>query len=126
MKFLSKEQLINLHSIVIKRTGGISGIRDNGLLDSAINSPFHTFGGEELYPSIQSKAAKLGYSIIKNHPFLDGNKRIGILAMMVFLEVNGIELKCTDEEIIDLGLGIASGKYDSEYITKWIIDYSNR
>ncbi|MCX7951919.1 MAG: type II toxin-antitoxin system death-on-curing family toxin [Clostridiales bacterium] len=126
MKFLSKEQLINLHAIVIKRTGGISGLRDNGLLDSAINSPFQSFGGEELYPSIQAKAAKLGYSIIKNHPFLDGNKRIGILAMMVFLEVNGIELKCTDEEIVDLGLGVASGKYDTEYITKWIIDCSNR
>lgn len=126
MKYLSKEQLINLHSIAIKRTGGIDGLRDDDLLDSAINSPFQSFGGEELYPSIQAKAARIGYNIIKNHPFLDGNKRIGILAMMVFLDLNGIELKCTDEEVIDLGLGVASGKYDAEYIIQWIIVSSNR
>lgn len=107
--------------MAIKRTGGLDGIRDEGSLDSAINSPFQSFGGEELYPSIQAKAARLEFSIIKNHPFLDGNKRIGILAMMVFLDVNGIKLKCTDKEIVDLGLGIASGKYDDKYMIEWII-----
>lgn len=125
MKHLSNEQVICLHSMAIKKTGGLDGIKDKGLLDSALNSPFQSFDGEELYPSIQAKAGRLGFGIIKNHPFLDGNKRIGILAMMVFLEINGIELECSDDEIIDLGLGVASGKYNDEYITEWIIDCSN-
>ena len=126
MKHLSKQQIMHLHSLAIKKTGGLDGIRDEGLLDSALNSPFQSFAGEELYPSIQSKAARLGFSIINNHPFLDGNKRIGILVMMVFLDVNGIELLCSDEDVIDLGLGVASGKYDSEYMKEWIITFSNK
>lgn len=126
MKHLSKEQMLYLHSVAIKKTGGLEGIRDEGLLDSALNSPFQSFAGKELYPSIQSKAARLGFSIIKNHSFLDGNKRIGILAMLVFLDINGIELSCSDEDIIDLGLGVASGKYNAEYITEWIITFSNK
>lgn len=126
MKQLSKEQMMYLHSMAIKKTGGLDGIRDEGLLDSALNSPFQSFAGEELYPSIQSKAARLGFSIIKNHPFLDGNKRIGILAMMVFLDINGIEISCSDEDIIDLGLGVASGKYNAEYMAEWIITFSDR
>lgn len=85
MKKLSKNQIIYLHSMTVKKTGGLDGIRDEGLLDSALNSPFQCFSGEELYPSIQSKAARLGFSIIKNHPFLDGNKRIGVLANDGFL-----------------------------------------
>jgi len=114
-----------LHSMAVKRTGGLDGIRDEGLLDSALNSPFQSFASEELYPSIQAKAPRLGFSLIKNHPFLDGNKRIGMLAMMVFLEINEIELECSDEDIIDIGLGIASGKYEDNYIIDWIISSSN-
>lgn len=125
MKHLSKEQMMYLHSRAVKKTGGLDGIRDEGLLDSALNSPFQSFAGEELYPSIQAKAARLGFSIIKNHPFLDGNKRIGMLAMMVFLEINGIQLECSDEDIVDIGLGIASGKYEDDYIIDWIISCSN-
>lgn len=124
MKHLSKEQIMCLHSMAIKKTGGLDGIRDEGLLESALSSPFQSFDGEELYPSVQFKAARLGFSIIKNHPFLDGNKRIGILVMMVFLDINGIELECSDEDIIDLGLGIASGKYNDEYIAEWILSCS--
>lgn len=126
MKHLSKEQMMYLHSMAVKKTGGLDGIRDEGLLDSALNSPFQSFAGEELYPSIQAKAARLGFSIIKNHPFLDGNKRIGMLAMMVFLEINGIQLECSDEDIVDIGLGIASGKYEDEHIIDWIISCSNK
>ncbi|AOR22716.1 type II toxin-antitoxin system death-on-curing family toxin [Clostridium taeniosporum] len=126
MKHLSKEQMMYLHSMAVKKTGGLDGIRDEGLLDSALNSPFQSFAGEELYPSIQAKAARLGFSIIKNHPFLDGNKRIGMLAMMVFLEINGIELECSDEDIVDIGLGIASGKYEDDHIIEWIISCSNK
>ncbi|BDR76125.1 type II toxin-antitoxin system death-on-curing family toxin [Clostridium tetani] len=125
MKHLSKEQMMYLHSMAVKKTGGLDGIRDEGLLDSALNSPFQSFAGEELYPSIQAKAARLGFSIIKNHPFLDGNKRIGMLAMMVFLEINGIQLECSDEDIVDIGLGITSGKYEDDYIIDWIISCSN-
>jgi len=124
MKLLSSEQVLHMHSILIRRTGGLDGIRDMGLLDSALSSPFQSFAGEELYPSIQAKAARLGFSIIKNHPFLDGNKRIGILAMMVFLDLNGIKLECSDDDIITIGLGIASGKFNDEYIVNWIIDFS--
>lgn len=124
MKHISKEQIKYLHTMAIKQTGGLDGIRDDGLLDSALNSPFQSFAGEELYPSIQSKAARLGFSLIKNHPFLDGNKRIGILVMMVFLDINGIEICCNDEDIIDLGLGIAAGKYGYEYMAEWIITFS--
>ena len=126
MKHLSKEQMMYLHSMAVKKTGGLDGIRDEGLLDSALNSPFQSFAGEELYPSIQAKAARLGFSIIKNHPFLDGNKRIGMLAMMVFLEINGIELECSDEDIVDIGLGIALGKYEDDHIIDWIISCSDK
>lgn len=113
-----------LHSMAIKQSGGIDGLRDDGLLDMALNSPFQTFESNELYPSIQRKAARLCFSIISNHPFIDGNKRIGILAMLVFLDVNQVSINCIDEEIIDLGLGVASGKYDAEYIMDWLINHS--
>jgi death-on-curing protein len=124
MKKISRDQVLMLHSMVIKQSGGIDGIRDNGLLDSALNTPFQSFNNEELYPSIQGKAARLCYSIINNHPFIDGNKRIGILAMFVFLKINHVEIQCQDEDIIDLGLGVASGKHDSSYIMEWIILHS--
>lgn len=124
MKKISKDQVLMLHSMVIKQSGGIDGIRDNGLLDSALNVPFQSFGNEELYPSIQGKAARLCYSIINNHPFIDGNKRIGVLVMLVFLKINNIIIHCQDKDIIDLGLGIASGKYDISYLMDWIILHS--
>lgn len=113
-----------LHSMVIKQSGGIEGIRDNGLLDSALSLPFQSFNNQGLYPSIQCKAARLCSSIINNHPFIDGNKRTGILVMLVFLRINNILIQCKDKEIIDLGMGIASGKYDLSYIREWIILHS--
>jgi death-on-curing protein len=124
MKKISRDQVLMLHSMLINQSGGIDGIRDNGLLDSALNMPFQSFSNEEFYPSIQGKAARLCYSIINNHPFIDGNKRIGILAMLVFLKINNIEIQCQDEDIINLGLDIASGKHDSSYIMEWIILHS--
>lgn len=124
MKKISRDQVLKLHSMVIKQSGGIDGIRDNGLLDSALNMPFQSFNNEELYPSIQGKAARLCYSIINNNPFIDGNKRIGILAMLVFLNINHVIIQCKDDDIIDLGLGVASGKYNSSYIMEWIILHS--
>lgn len=93
-----KEDVFLPNSLLIQETGGRKGVRDDGLLDSALNAPFQTFGGEDMYKSIQAKAAKLAFSLINNHPFIDGNKRIGTLAMLAFLEINGVEIKCTDDD----------------------------
>lgn len=124
MKRLSQSQIIKMHSLIIKQIGGSDGIKDERLLDSALNSPFQSFGGEDLYKTIQAKAARLGFSLISNHPFVDGNKRLGILAMMVFLEMNGIEVSCTDKELIELGLGLASGSISDIDLVNWIIEHS--
>jgi len=124
MKRITKEQVVNMHSLLIKETGGNDGIRDEGLLESALNAPFQTFDGEDLYKTVQSKAAKLGFLLVKNHPFIDGNKRIGILAMLVFLEINGIEVTSTDDELIRLGLSLADGTIDDKDLLDWIIDHS--
>lgn len=124
MKRLTKFQVIQIHSMLIQETGGIDGIRDDGLLDSALNSPFQSFDGEDIYKTIQAKAARLGFSLVNNHAFLDGNKRIGLLIMMTFLEMNGIIVECSNEELIELGLGLASNKLDDKDLLGWIIKHS--
>lgn len=124
MKRLTKFQVIQIHSMLIQETGGIDGIRDDGLLDSALNSPFQSFDGEDIYKTIQAKAARLGFSLVNNHAFVDGNKRIGLLVMMTFLEMNGIILECSNEELIELGLGLASNKLDDKDLLDWIIKHS--
>lgn len=120
---LTKEQVLMLHSQLIESTGGCKGIRDYGLLDSALESPFQSFDGEELYPSIQSKAARLCYGLVKNHAMIDGNKRIGAHAMLVFLAVNGYELKYTQKELSDIILDVAAGKKEYEDILFWILEH---
>lgn len=120
MKKLTKKQIIMLHEMLIAESGGSPEIRDEGLLDSAINAPFQSFGGSELYPTLLEKAARLGFGLIKNHPFVDGNKRIGTHTMLVFLELNHQELKYTDEELIELILGIAASKYDEKHLLLWL------
>ena len=92
-------------------------------MDSALSVPFQSFGGEELHPTIPRKAARLCYGLIKNHIFLDGNKRIGVYAMLVFLELNGMEIECSDEELVTLGLEIAAGQYKDEDIVLWIVEH---
>ena len=124
MKRLTKTQILKMHSLLIQKTGGSDGVRDEGLLDSALNLPFQSFDGEDIYKTIQAKAARLGFSLINNHPFADGNKRIGILAMLVFLEMNGIEIICTDEELVELGLGVADSSVSYKDLLNWIIDHS--
>jgi death-on-curing protein len=124
MKRLTKAQVIKMHRLLIQETGGSEGIRDEGLLDSALNAPFQTFDGEDVYKTVQAKAAKLGFFLINNHPFIDGNKRIGTLVMLVFLEINGIEIKCTDDELIKLGLGLADGTVNNKDLLGWIIEHS--
>jgi death-on-curing protein len=124
MNRLTKAQIINMHRLLIQEMGGSEGIKDQGLLDSALNAPFQTFDGEDLYKTIRAKAAKLGFFLINNHPFIDGNKRIGILAMLAFLEINGIEIECTEDALITLGLGIADGSISNKDLLDWIIDHS--
>ena len=124
MKRLTKAQVIKMHRLLIQETGGSEGIRDEGLLDSALNAPFQTFDGEDVYKTVQAKAAKLGFFLINNHPFIDGNKRIGTLVMLVFLEINGIEIKCTDDELFNLGLGLADGTVNNKDLLGWIIEHS--
>ena len=123
MKTLSKNQVTALHSALIREFGGIDGIRDEGLLESALAAPFQTFGGEPVYPSLQAKAAQLGFGLIRNHPFVDGNKRIGAHIMLVFLAVNGIELRYEQQELIDIVLSVAAGQIDRQGLLQWILDH---
>ena len=123
MKTLSKNQVTALHSALIREFGGIDGIWDEGLLESALAAPFQTFGGEPVYPSLQAKAAQLGFGLIRNHPFVDGNKRIGAHTMLVFLAVNGIELRYEQQELIDIVLSVAAGQIDRQGLLQWILDH---
>jgi len=118
---LSIENVTALHSKLISQSGGSDGIRDAHLLDLSVNSPYHTFGGQYLYPTLQAMAAHLAFSLVKNHPFLDGNKRIGVLAMMVFLKINGLPLSCTDNELETIGWGLADGSVTEADLLDWII-----
>lgn len=120
MKILSKQQVLKLHEMLIAQSGGSPEIRDEGLLESALNAPFQSFGDTDLYPSLLEKAARLGYGLIKNHPFVDGNKRIGTHTMLVFLAINHAELAYSDEELISLILGIAAGEYDDKHLLNWL------
>ena len=113
---LTKDNILTLYKIMVDNTGGTIGIRDTSLLESALNAPFQTFGNEELYPSIIEKASRLCYGLIKNHPFIDGNKRIGVYAMLVFLELNNLNLNFSDEEIINIALKTADSTYSYEDI----------
>ena len=124
MRKISKEHVLLLHQILVKYTGGSEGIRDEGLLESAIETPFASFGGVALCNTLQSKAAKLCFGLVNNHPFVDGNKRIGMLAMLSFLESNGIRLECTDSELITLGLSLADGTIDESAVLHFIIEHN--
>ena len=125
MKKLSKEQILMLHTQLIQQTGGSDGVRDYNLLDSALETPFQSFGGDELYPTIQAKAARLGYGLIKNHCMIDGNKRSGTHAMLVFLALNGIELKYTQKELYETILDVAAGNIEYEGLLQWVLDHQN-
>lgn len=119
MKFVNKRQILMLHTALIAESGGSDGIRDEGLLESAINAPFQTFDGTELYPTVLEKAVRLGYGLIRNHPFFDGNKRIGTHAMLVFLAINNVTLSYQDEELIAVILSVAAGTLDDNGLLTW-------
>ena len=120
MRVLSKRQILMLHSMLVAQSGGADGLRDEGLLESAINTPLQTFGGQELYPTVLEKAARLGYGLIHNHPFLDGNKRIGAHAMLVFLDINNITLSYEDDDLIAAILRVAAGEMDDSQLLEWL------
>ena len=119
----SKEKILLLHKLMIAETGGSAGVRDMDMRDSAIESAFATFDGKDLYPSKEEKAAAIGYGLISDHAFIDGNKRIGMYIMLTFLEVNGITLSLSDGDIVSAGLSVASGKMDCNDLLKWITDH---
>ena len=118
---LSKSQVLLIHEQLIAETGGSSGLRDEGMLDSALNAPFQTFGGEDVYPSLQQKAARFCFGLVKNHPFVDGNKRIGAHAMLVFLALNGVELQHSQTELSDVILQLAAGEIEATDLLHWIL-----
>ena len=123
MIILSKEQVILLHAQLIAETGGAEGVRDEGLLESALYAPFQSFGDRDVYQSIQQKAARLGIGLTKNHAFVDVNKRIGAHAMLVFLALNKIELSYTQHDLSDTFLKIAAGGLSFGDLLKWILDH---
>ena len=118
----SEEKVLLLHKLITEETGGDPNLRDKALLESALESAFATFDGEELYPTKQEKAARLGFSLISNHAFVDGNKRIGMYVMMTFLEVNGIRIRPTVDDVARVGLAVAAGEMKYEELLAWILE----
>lgn len=121
---LTIDKVMQLHTRLIQETGGADSVREIGLLESALASPYATFGGVELYPTLADKAARLGFSLVSNHPFVDGNKRIGIFAMLIFLQINGARLTAVNDDVIRLGLGVASGEMKYEDMLTWVRTFS--
>ena len=123
MKKLTKKQVLLLHQALIDAHGGSAGIRDEGLLDSALFAPFQTFGGQYLLPTIQQKAVRLGFGLIMNHPFVDGNKRIGAHVMLTTLAMNGIELEYTQKELYETIVDVAAGKVSFDALLSWVLSH---
>ena len=119
----SKDKVLLLHQIMAEATGGSVGLRDEALLDSALEGAFAGFGSTEFYPTKEEKGARLGYTLISNHAFVDGNKRIGVYVMLSFLEMNGIRIQCSDEELVRVGLSVADGSMDYDSLLQWVRDH---
>ena len=119
---LTKEQVLLLHKAIYDRYGGSFGVRDEGLLHSALEAPFQTFGGQDLYPGDMDKIVRFGYGLIGNHPFHDGNKRIGALVLLTLLELNGYLVNATDKELSDVIYAVASGSDGKTYedLLSWV------
>ena len=122
----SQEKVLLLHQLITEETGGDPGLRDFGLLDSALESAYATFDGNDLYPTKEEKAARLGFALISNHAFVDGNKRIGMYIMLTFLEVNGLRARPTNEEVVRVGLGVASGEIKYDELLSWVRKVAKR
>jgi death-on-curing protein len=120
MRYLTIEEVIELHRLLIEQSGGSDGLRDFGALDSAVSQPFMSFGGNELYPTLVDKAAALGFSLVMNHPFIDGNKRVGHAATETFLYLNGCEIEATVDEQEKVILALAAGQLSRQQFTAWL------
>ena len=118
----TEEKVLLLHKLITEETGGDPSLRDRALLESALESAFATFDGRDLYPTKEEKGARIGYALISNHAFVDGNKRIGMYVMLTFLEVNGIRLRPTNEEVARVGLAVAAGSMKYEDLLDWILE----
>lgn len=122
-RYLDLGEVLRLYRLMMKQSGGIVGIRDLGLLESALAQPRATFGGAELYPTVVEKAGALGFSLIQNHAFVDGNKRIGHASMEVFLVMNGYEIEANVEEQEVVVLGVASGEVSRRSLIEWLQEH---
>ncbi|MBQ8947379.1 MAG: type II toxin-antitoxin system death-on-curing family toxin [Lachnospiraceae bacterium] len=120
MKEISKEQIIKLHTQLVEETGGSVDIRDEGMLDSAVSAPYASFAGIEPFPTVIEKASRLGFGLIKNHPFIDGNKRIGAHALILMLKINGVTIDYDDQDLIDTILKVADGSFGYEELLAWV------
>lgn len=120
MILISNDMVKLMHKLIAEQTGGSIGVKDEGLLDSALENAFQTFDGKDLYPSKIEKGARLGFSLISNHAFVDGNKRIGMHIMLLFLEMNGVHLDISDKDIVEAGMGVASGAMKYEDLLNWV------
>jgi death on curing protein len=120
MIFLSRAEVLRIHDMLLRLYGGGSGVRDEGLLESALAQPDATFGGERLHADVAEMAAAYGYHLAKNHPFVDGNKRIALAAMLVFLEVNGRPLHVDREDLYALMIAVADGRVGKAALAAWL------
>ena len=118
----SQEKVLLLHKLITAETGGDTNVRDIALLNSALESAFQTFDGQELYPTKEEKGARIGYALISNHAFVDGNKRIGMYVLLTFLETNGIKIHPTVDDVARVGLAVAAGEMQYEDLLEWIRD----
>ena len=120
IEYLSVEQVLALHRELVHEFGGSAGLRDRGALELAVARPAMTFGGEDLYADLAAKAAALMHSLVLNHPFVDGNKRVGVAAAEFFLEYNGQSIEAADEELEATTMSLAEGKLEAEALAIWI------
>ena len=120
---ITKEWAIMAHEEEIRNSGGIHGIRDESLLESALAAPDMEFGGVSFFPTREEKAARLGYGIMTNHAFIDGNKRTGCKLMLMYLALNGVRIECSQQDVIDVGLGVSNDRMTYEDLLQWIHDH---
>ena len=124
MKYLYPKQILYLHQQIAALSGGDAGLRDEGLLESAVYRPQASFGGQEFYPDVFHKASAMGHSIIRNHPFIDGNKRTGFETMRLFLRINGYDVRAAEEKKFKFAMGIAEGNLTEMAIAEWLKKHS--
>lgn len=123
MRALTVDEVLETYQRIMQQSGGLVGVRDFGALESAVAQPYMTFGGNDLYPSLAEKAAALGFSLIQNHPFVDGNKRTGHAALATFLAINGYKIDASMDEQYEIILAVASGKLSRDNFTGWLSNH---